>query len=285
MARRRRKGGELGDLFEIAAKLPWQAGVALALVSFLLHAMSTAGSPETPASMKDVGTVAAKTIFVTLAGIGQIVLPVIFLGGAVASYFVKRRRGELVQTVAASDSVGSLNDMTWKEFEALVEEAYRLRGYTVRRIGGDGPDGGVDLVLDRGAEKVLVQCKQWRAMRVGVAVVRELYGAMAAQGAASGIVVTSGSFTPDAVDFASGRNIQLMAGRELHELIRDVRAAEPRLAGMTGPRTQGNPRELGGCPVCGSPMVRRTAKRGANSGEEFYGCSRFPVCRGTRSLA
>jgi restriction system protein len=120
---------------------------------------------------------------------------------------------------------------------------------------------------------------------VGVNVVRELYGVMAAQGAASGIVVTSGSFTPDTVDFASGRNIQLIAGRELHELIRGVRAAEPLPTGMTAERAQGNSNSSSGCPVCGSPMVRRTAKRGAKVGEAFYGCSRFPVCRGTRPVS
>lgn len=35
------------------------------------------------------------------------------------------------------------------------------------------------------------------------------------------------------------------------------------------------------CPQCGSPMVIRTAKRGANAGGQFYGCTRFPKCRGT----
>jgi len=29
-------------------------------------------------------------------------------------------------------------------------------------------------------------------------------------------------------------------------------------------------------------MVRRTAKRGANSGNEFWGCSQYPGCKGTR---
>jgi len=281
MSRRRAKERPLDDLFAIAAKLPWQAGVALAVVSFLAMHAFTSWSPSAPASVADVGAVAAKSILIAVAGIGQFVLPLVFLGGALASFFVQRRRGELVKTVAASDSVGSLNEMSWKEFEALVEEAYRLRGYTVRRVGGDGPDGGVDLVLGRGAEKVLVQCKQWRVMRVGVSVVRELYGAMAAQGAASGIVVTSGTFTPDAVEFANGRNIKLMSGPELHELIRDVRAAEPLPKGMTAETGQGS---ATGCPLCGSPMVRRTAKRGANVGEAFYGCSRFPACRGTRAV-
>lgn len=34
------------------------------------------------------------------------------------------------------------------------------------------------------------------------------------------------------------------------------------------------------CPRCGAPMVRRTAAKGVNAGKEFYGCSRFPRCRG-----
>lgn len=33
------------------------------------------------------------------------------------------------------------------------------------------------------------------------------------------------------------------------------------------------------CPRCGSPLVLRTAKKGANAGNRFYGCSSFPKCR------
>ncbi len=281
MARRRSRERPLNDLFEVAAKLPWWVGVVLAIVSYLLLHAYASGPAPTLGDVKDIGSAAAKTVFRTVAGVLQLVLPLVFLGGSVVSFILGRRRGELIRTVAESHAVASLNEMSWKEFEALVEEAYRLRGYAVRRIGGDGPDGGVDLVLGRGSEKVLVQCKQWRAMRVGVAVIRELYGAMAAQGAASGIVVTSGTFTPDAVEFATGRNIQLMSGPELHELIRDVRAAAPLPKGITAATGQGS---AIGCPLCGSPMVRRTAKQGTNVGEAFYGCSRFPACRGTRPV-
>ena len=35
------------------------------------------------------------------------------------------------------------------------------------------------------------------------------------------------------------------------------------------------------CPKCGSPMVIRKATRGKNSGCEFYGCSKYPNCKGT----
>jgi hypothetical protein len=34
------------------------------------------------------------------------------------------------------------------------------------------------------------------------------------------------------------------------------------------------------CPKCGSDMVLRTARSGANQGEQFWGCSTFPQCRG-----
>ena len=34
------------------------------------------------------------------------------------------------------------------------------------------------------------------------------------------------------------------------------------------------------CPICGAPMVRRRATKGANAGREFYGCSNYPPCRG-----
>lgn len=38
------------------------------------------------------------------------------------------------------------------------------------------------------------------------------------------------------------------------------------------------------CPSCGEAMVRRVSKRGANSGREFWGCSRYPTCKGIRQI-
>lgn len=36
---------------------------------------------------------------------------------------------------------------------------------------------------------------------------------------------------------------------------------------------------IGPCPKCGSRLVLRTARRGANAGGQFWGCSSFPRCR------
>jgi predicted RNA-binding Zn-ribbon protein involved in translation (DUF1610 family) len=38
------------------------------------------------------------------------------------------------------------------------------------------------------------------------------------------------------------------------------------------------------CPQCGSQMIIRSARQGSNNGSQFFGCSRFPDCRGTRPI-
>lgn len=38
------------------------------------------------------------------------------------------------------------------------------------------------------------------------------------------------------------------------------------------------------CPICGAPMVIRTAYKGTPRENKFWGCTKFPNCRGTRNL-
>lgn len=38
------------------------------------------------------------------------------------------------------------------------------------------------------------------------------------------------------------------------------------------------------CPKCNIPMVKRTAKKGENAGNDFYGCPNFPKCRHTLKI-
>ena len=240
-----------------------------------------------------------QTLWKTLAGVGQYILPILCMAGAGMSAWRRRARQNLVTDVAQSKATDALDGMSWREFELLVGEGFRLQGYQVVETGGGGADGGVDLVLTKpgknGGEKFLVQCKQWRAFKVGVDVVRELYGVMAARGATGGFVVTSGRFTDEAVSFASGRNVNLVDGPKLHGLIRQAKAGIDRSPARSGssssdaaaPAVPPNPAQMqaASCPLCSKPMVRRTAKRGANAGSEFWGCTGYPACRGTRPIA
>ncbi len=41
---------------------------------------------------------------------------------------------------------------------------------------------------------------------------------------------------------------------------------------------------LPNCPLCGKPMALRTARQGSRAGSQFWGCTGYPGCKGTRSL-
>lgn len=282
MARRRRQSAA-DDFIEVVALLPWWACVALALVSYLvLHQL--AALPKVvavqPGQMADI---VSRSMVSAFATVGQFIVPFFCLIAGVVSFIGRRKREGLVTNVAGSRSAEALHGMSWQEFELLVGEAFRQQGYTVTEIGGGGPDGGVDLVLKKGRETSLVQCKQWKATQVGVQVVRELFGVMAARGATGGFVVTSGNFSADAQDFAQGRNITLVDGRKLFAMIQQAKATT---AAMKEAPPVREPSQSAGqaplCPKCNSAMVRRTAQKGSNAGSQFWGCSRYPGCRGTR---
>ena len=38
------------------------------------------------------------------------------------------------------------------------------------------------------------------------------------------------------------------------------------------------------CPRCSQPMRQRLARKGRNAGSYFWGCSRYPSCKGTRPI-
>lgn len=291
MARKNKDAQALKDLFAITAKLPWWAGTLLAIVAYAgLHAYALS-EPLTGLAPGQAGQVLAGRMTRILAGIGQYVIPLVLLAGAAASIVGRRKRTALVRGVASGSSSDVLGTMTWQDFELLVGEAFRLRGFSVTETGGGGADGGIDLALRKGGELFLVQCKQWRAYKVSVNVVRELFGVMAAQGATGGFVVTSGIFTADAESFAKGRNIELIDGPALQRIIEEAQAGQPALTPGDGPSSRrkdptftmptGEPL----CPRCGSTMVKRTARKGANAGSAFWGCSAYPKCRGTQVIS
>lgn len=268
------------DIIEIASKLPWKAGVVLALLSYLgFHYLATLPPPSfTIADAKNygqtLGNSAIRQLTITMSGFLQYIVAIAFLIGAGISFFKRRRQSELHAQVANAPGRNALESMSWQEFEGLAAEVFRRKGLRVIERGGNGPDGGVDLELRAGQDKYLVQCKQWKTHKVGVAPVRELYGVMAAEGAVGGYVVASGPFTEDAKRFAEGKSIELVSTDSMLHLVRETRNTAPNEPSAETGRS---------CPKCGSPMVRRTAKRGENAGSSFWGCTQYPACRGVRA--
>lgn len=286
MARKNRTS-PLEDMLSVVALMPWWIGVAIAVIGYLvLHRMAT--PPQVMALQPGQLTgLMAQTMITGLAYAGQFIVPFVGLVGAVMSFVRRRQRSALVTDVAQAKGADALDGMSWREFEMLVGEAFRLQGYGVMEIGGGGADGGVDLVLKKGGEKFLVQCKQWKAYKVGVDVVRELYGVMAAKGATGGFVVTSGTFTSDATAFASGRNVKLIDGQRLFGLLKQARQSVSARSTNAPSSSEASPISdaVLPCPICTADMVKRTAKKGANAGSKFWGCSKYPACRGTRTIS
>ncbi|MHB1014415.1 MAG: topoisomerase DNA-binding C4 zinc finger domain-containing protein [Desulfurivibrionaceae bacterium] len=162
MAKRKRQSA-FEDLVEIASKLPWQVGLALAAASYLaLHAVAGI-TVDHPANAGTTGTYVIKQFGVTFAAIGQMIFPFCFLVGAGWSFFKQGQNG-----APAAQPLGKKN---------LPQQT----------------------VTDT-----------------------------------------------------------------------------PR------PNKEASPTPL--CPKCNNPMVKRTAKKGANAGKEFWGCSQYPRCKSVLAI-
>lgn len=240
------------------ATVPWTVGIVLGVTAFLLIRFGI-----------DDGPVAK-----SLAPLAWVVLLICWLA-ALASFIASAKRRQLLDAQTGLDSLGA---MSWREFELLVGEAFRRRGWHVEETGLSGADGGVDLILNKDGHRELVQCKQWRSLQVGVAVVREMWGLANHHGVNGIKVVSLGNFTGDAMEFAHGKPIELINGAALLALIREVQAvsaASPATATFpTAPSPQPN------CPRCGAAMVERRNRANATT---FWGCTAYPKCRGTRA--
>jgi len=258
--------GAFADLLKFSAGLPWKVSVGLAAVSGLgFHIWAVAlSTAATVSRTNQPGSVVVQGYIHIFAVLLQFIVPAGFLVGATASVLSRRRSGALIAAARAGSST-ALKSMSWRDFERLVGEAFRRQGFTVTGFGGQGPDGGVDLGLMKNGERFLVQCKHWKKQQVGVTVVRELNGVMAAQGAKGGFVVAGGSFTREAREFAKTTKVTLVDGAALERLIGEVKATAARESAPA-------------CPRCGTAMVRRHAKKGKFAGTSFWGCGSYPKC-------
>lgn len=276
----RRKQSLIQGLIELGSKLPWWVGVVLAVAAyFWLHGVA-AREVTAGAESGMMGDFASGNLLNTLATVGQYLLPGVLVMGAVLSAYGRYKRRASTDTVASRPDRGALNSMSWKQFEAVVGEAFRRRGYAVVQAARGGAAGGFDLELKKKDQTFLVQCKQWRAIKVGVNTVRELHDVMVARGATGGFVLTSGVFTDEARALARDNHVELMEGKALHSLVRGVSLPSKIFRDQLSVVTTGAPF----CPECQSRMVMRHVKRGEHAGKAFWRCSRHPECKGKRPV-
>lgn len=277
----RRKTSLFEDLIGIAGKLPWWLSLLLAAVSYLvLHTVASRPVILASNAPGQFGGSMAAAVITGMTAVLQYILPAVFGLGTLLSALSAARDKKLYNATTTKPGVSALFSMRWEDFERLVGEYYRRKGFQVAREGGNDPDGGIDLILRKGSETYLVQCKQWRAYKVGVQPVREFYGVMSARGVAGGYFVTAGEFTEEARAFAKGLNLELIDGCRLRAMIET--AGTTFVAEVDGMAASLPSTPL--CPKCGATMQTRTARQGRNAGKEFWGCSAYPQCNGTLPL-
>lgn len=139
--------------------------------------------------------------------------------GAVEREVVYRSRSAL-RSLYEVEPVEAAGIPQWFKFELDVVRYMKLRGFSVEHIAAArNGDNGVDIYARRmagGFEEIwVIQCKCYRLSRkIGPAVVRELVGALASYPAAArGMIVTTSSFTPDALALAHRSGIETIDGK------------------------------------------------------------------------
>lgn len=149
-----------------------------------------------------------------------------------------------------------------REFEWFVGELLRREGWKVEEVGRHGvPDGGIDLLIERGKERKVVQCKRWESWSVGVEKVRSFAGTLSRDGrkGSDGIFVTLSDFTEAARTEAELMGMTLWDNVALHARAEKVRRTER-------------------CPECSQSMVLYRSPHGW-----WFRCT-AGGCRGKRDL-
>jgi len=112
-------------------------------------------------------------------------------------------------------TVEAVSAMSWRDFSALIEQAYRREGHLVTCT-----TGAADFTLVKAGRPVLLCCKRWKAASHGLPALRELDAERQAKEAREAIYVALGQVSDNARRFAADHRITLMQGPELARLLR-----------------------------------------------------------------
>jgi restriction system protein len=136
---------------------------------------------------------------------------------------------ELIRRLAARPEL--LYELTPRKFEELMAEIFERQGFEVR-LTKQTRDGGYDLYLVQhtaaGSVLTLADMKRYRSDRkIGVGVVRELYGTVEKERASAGLLATTSFFTAGARQYQEELPFRLEL-KDYFDLVSLLRASERR---------------------------------------------------------
>lgn len=100
-----------------------------------------------------------------------------------------------------------------RDFEFYCGDYLRFKGYKKVKVTKATQDGGIDVIAYKNGIKYAVECKRYRGS-VGRPIIQKLHSAAMMSGAI-GIVITTGHFTNQAIQYANEAAIILIDGQEL----------------------------------------------------------------------
>lgn len=109
------------------------------------------------------------------------------------------------------------------DFESLCQRIFEKSGWGQVELTTPTGDGGRDLIIHSPlGVKTIVECKHWKTNSVGRPVVQKLHSAIITSNTKHGIIITSGKFSQQAIDYVNeikdGTKIQLFDIQKLTEL-------------------------------------------------------------------
>lgn len=180
----------------------------------------------------------------------------------------KKKENDLRQS-----GIYDIDKMDGIQFEHYLSAIFKSQGYNVKVTKATG-DYGADLVLTKESEKIVVQAKRY-SKNVGISAIQEITASKSYYNATRAWVVSNSFFTKSAIELAQSNGVELLDRKALINLVLKVNPSGVPTAREV--RESVTPKEIH-CPRCDSKMVLRNGRNG-----KFYGCSKFPKCKGTKA--
>jgi len=189
------------SLFAILSRSPWWLSVLIAAALFMLVRLF----------MPDYAAAAATLPFLGIAG------------------YAGWRQSRVPNPERVAEVLATLRAMSWQEFAAIMEAAFRSEGYAVAVL----TRGAADFELRKSGRVVLACCKRWKVAQTGIEPLRELLLAKESAGAQECIYVAAGDLSQNARQFAAQKQIRLLCEAELVQLLARTKGGNRKLSAAT----------------------------------------------------
>jgi restriction system protein len=179
------------------------------------------------------------------------------------------------------DSLQSIRWLSPREFNRLVEEGFRGQGYVVQSSERFFSRAGIDLILRKAENHILVLCRRDPEPARQLAAVQELHAATATLQGGSGLLITCERVAPEVKAYAAEQGIAVIEGPALLKLVERARGYRPAPVRRREPHFAIPLTDLPVCSECGGPMVPGSDHE-HDPEMRAWQCSRGPACHTPR---